>query len=90
MGRHFDSQDGMRQVGEVEKERTTSNEGDGHRRLYDAADGIDELAGHEHQNHDHQRLGHVVLRLRLLGHDLTTKVELTQSFDEAVGHGGAS
>jgi len=37
----------------------------------DAADWIQKLARHEHQNDDHQCLGHVVLCPRFLGHALT-------------------
>jgi len=54
----------------------------------DAAYRIQKLAGHEHQHNGHQSFGHVVLRLSLLGHLLTTLVELTKGDDQAVGHAG--
>ena len=90
MGRDFDSQCHGGQVAEVEIERTASPTAGGQRRPYDAADWIQKLARHEHQHHDHQRLGHVVLGLRLLRHVLVKPVKLTKSFDQTIGHGRGS
>ena len=72
MRRDFDCQCQWRQVGEVEVERAASLTGDRQRCRDDAADRIQQLAGHEHEHDDHQRLGHVVLFPSPVGHVLTT------------------
>jgi len=72
MRRDLDSEGERRRVGEVEVEGATSSTGLGQRRDHDTTDWIQKLTGHEHQNHHHQSLGHVVLRSSLPGHVLTT------------------
>jgi len=88
MRRRVQCQGQRRQRSEVEREVAASVTVAGQDRQQDAAYGIQKLARHEHQDHGHQSLGHVVVCPRSLGYMLTPQVELAKRDHQAVGHDG--